>query len=221
MAVDGRFHTTQWTLVLSAAADDPSHPALGALCSMYWLPVYAFVRRQGYEPGEAEDLTQSFFVRLVEKAYLAQADRARGRFRTFLLTSVKHFLSNERDRTLAQKRGGGIEHVAIDETFDVEERLTPEQVFEKRSALSLIDAAMRRLRDEYASRGQSAQFEALAPLLTGEVAREGAVDGATRVAIHRLRVRFRAVLRELVAAVVDSPQQVDDEIRHLLEVVSL
>lgn len=116
---DGRFHTTQWTLVLSAAADDPSHPALGTLCGLYWLPVYTFIRRQGHDASEAEDLTQSFFGRLVEKSYLAQADRARGRFRSFLLASVKHFLANERDRGLAQKRGGAIEHVSIDDSFDV------------------------------------------------------------------------------------------------------
>ena len=219
-AGDGRFHTTQWTLVLSAAADDPSHPALGALCGIYWMPVYAFIRRQGHDAAEAEDLTQSFFARLVEKSYVAQADRARGRFRSFLLAAVKHFLANERDRALAQKRGGGIEHVAIDATFDVEERLTPDQVFEKRTALALIDAAMRRLREEYALRGQTAQFDALAPMLTGDAAKSGAMDSATRVALHRMRARFRMVVRELVSSVVDSPEQVDDEIRHLLEVVA-
>jgi DNA-directed RNA polymerase specialized sigma24 family protein len=136
-ARDGRYHTTQWTLVLSAAADDAAAAAaLESLCQSYWYPLYAFIRRQGYGAPEAEDLTQSFFSRLIEKEYLSQADRNRGRFRSFLLTAVKHFLSNERDRAAAQKRGGGAQHVTLD-FGDAEERyarepssgLSPEEIF--------------------------------------------------------------------------------------------
>ena len=221
-AVDGRFQTTQWTLVFSAASVDPSaQHALDALCRLYWLPVYAFIRRQGHSPADAEDLTQSFFSRVIEKSYLAQADRARGRIRSFLLASVKHFLSNERDRAGAQKRGGGIEHVTIGDSLEIEERLTPEEIFEKRSALALIEAALARLREEYAQRGSSSQFDALVPLLTGDADRGDAMSGATRVALSRMRVRYRAILRQIVASVVDEAGKVDDELRHLRSVVSL
>jgi len=234
---DPRFHTTQWTLVFSAAADDSeSRPALNALCAMYWFPVYAFIRRQGHDATEAEDLTQAFYAKLIEKAYLAQVDRSRGKFRTFLLASVKHFLSNERDRTLAQKRGGGATHVPIDLSA-AEERyasekaggLSPEEAFEKRCALSLLDTALRALREEYVERDDLGHFEALAPLLTGDspdlyerVANDlGMSRGALRVALHRMRGRFRAILREHVASLVSAPEQIDEEIRHLMNAVTM
>jgi RNA polymerase sigma-70 factor (ECF subfamily) len=236
-ARDGRFHTTQWTLVLSAAADDAAAAAaLESLCQSYWYPLYAFIRRQGYEAPEAEDLTQAFFSRLIEKEYLAQADRNRGKFRSFLLTAVKHFLSNERDRAAAQKRGGGAQHVSLD-FGDAEKRyaqepssgLTPEEMFEKRAALSLLDRALALLGAEYEVRGNSRQFEILAPLLTGdsEDLYEKAADdlgmsrGAVRVALHRMRGRFRVILRDLVASLVTEPEDVDDEIRHLVNAVAI
>jgi len=234
---DPRFHTTQWTLVFSAAANDSeSRPALNALCEAYWFPVYAFIRRQGHGAAEAEDLTQAFYTKLIEKAYLAQVDRSRGKFRTFLLAAVKHFLSNERDRALAQKRGGGAAHVPIDLSV-AEERyasekaggLSPEEAFEKRCALSLLDTALQRLRDEYVERDDLRHFEALAPLLTGDspdlyekVASDlGMSRGALRVALHRMRARFRMIVREHVAALVAAPDQVDDEIRQLMNAVTL
>jgi len=205
----GRFHTTRWTLVLSAAAGDPdARPALESLCAIYWEPVYAFVRRQGHDASEAEDLTQAFFGRLIEKEYLAQADRSRGRFRTFLLTAVRNFLANEHDRAQAQKRGGGVTHVELEEEYA--SGLTPEELFEKRAALALLDAAMRRLRDEYEARGNAS----LVPLLTEEPS--APLGGAQRVALHRMRARFRAILRELVASTVAEPEQIDDELRHML-----
>ncbi|HYS52331.1 MAG TPA: sigma-70 family RNA polymerase sigma factor [Thermoanaerobaculia bacterium] len=234
---DPRFHTTQWTLVFTAAADDAaSRPALNTLCEMYWFPVYAFIRRQGHDATEAEDLTQAFYAKLIEKAYLAQVDRSRGKFRTFLLASVKHFLSNQRDRTLAQKRGGGATHVPIDLTA-AEERyasekaggLSPEEIFEKRCALSLLDTALGRLREEYVERDDLRGFEALAPLLTGDspdlyekVADDlGMSRGALRVALHRMRGRFRLILREHVASLVAAPDQIEEEIRHLMNAVTI
>jgi RNA polymerase sigma factor (sigma-70 family) len=234
---DAKFHTTQWTLIFSAAADDPeAGSALNALCELYWYPVYAFIRRQGHDAAEAEDLTQAFYTRLIEKAYLSQVDRNRGKFRSFLLASVKHFLSNERDRTLAQKRGGGAKHVPLD-LSDAEERyvgdqaggLSPEENFEKRCALSLLDTALQRLREEYEERGDLEHFESLAPLLTGDaedlyekVANDmGMSRGALRVALHRMRGRFRGILREHVASLVATPDQVDEEIRHLLNAVTM
>jgi len=234
---DARFHTTQWTLILSAAADDAeAGSALNALCQSYWYPVYAFIRRQGHGAPEAEDLTQAFFTRLIEKTYLAQVDRKRGRFRSFLLTAVKHFLANERDRVMTQKRGGGALHVPLD-FIDAEKKyahepasgLTPEEIFEKRSAMALLDAALRRLRLEFEARGDTRQFEALAPLLTGDsdafyeraAAELGMSRGALRVALHRMRRRFRVILRDLVASLVAEPDQVDDEIRHLVNAIAV
>jgi RNA polymerase sigma-70 factor (ECF subfamily) len=234
---DPRFHTTQWTLVFTAAADDEnSRPALEELCARYWFPVYVFIRRQGYDAAEAEDLTQGFYTKLIEKAYLAQVDRNRGKFRTFLLASVKHFLSNERDRVRAQKRGGGAAHKTLDLT-GAEERyageqsglLSPDEMFEKRCALSLLDAALRQLREEYVERDDLRHYDALAPLLTGEspelyakVADDlGMSRGALRVALHRMRGRFRTIVREHVSALVAAPDQVDEEIRHLMNAVTM
>jgi RNA polymerase sigma factor (sigma-70 family) len=233
---DPRFHTTQWTLVFSAAADDAdAESALNALCERYWYPVYAFIRRQGHDATEAEDLTQAFYAKLIEKEYLSQVDRNRGKFRTFLLASVKHFLYNEHDRAVAKKRGGGAAHVPIDLT-GADERyaseqggLSPEEIFEKRCALSLLDTALQRLRDEYIERDDLRQFEALAPLLPGDspdlyekVADElGMSRGALRVAIHRMRARFRMILREHVASLVAASDQVDEEIRHLMNAVTM
>jgi DNA-directed RNA polymerase specialized sigma24 family protein len=233
---DGRFHTTQWTLVFSAAASDSAaRTALGTLCGIYWYPLYAFIRRQGFAAPEAEDLTQGFFGKLIEKRYLAQVDRSRGRFRTFLLTSMKNFLANEHDRATAQKRGGGIVHVALS-AMDAEERfarepaggLTPEQLFAKAAALSLLDTALRQLRAEYERRGSGKQFDWLVPLLTGdsedhhEKAAEalGMSRGAVRVALHRMRERFRGNLRQITASLVTGPDQVDDELRFLLSAVA-
>jgi RNA polymerase sigma-70 factor (ECF subfamily) len=236
IARDGRFHTTQWTLVFSAAASDSAaRLALGTLCGIYWYPLYAFIRRQGFAAPEAEDLTQEFFGKLIEKEYLAQVDRSRGRFRTFLLTSVKNFLANEHDRAMAQKRGGGMVHVALS-AIDAEERfarepaggLTPEQLFSKAAALSLLDTALRRLRAEYEGRGSGKQFDCLVPLLTGDAGDHhekaaqalGISRGAVRVALHRMRERFRSNLREITASLVTGPDQVDEELRYLLSAVA-
>lgn len=232
----GTFLTTRWSLIFAAQQQEPASGVLNTLCELYWYPIYAFIRRRGYGATEAEDLTQGFFAHFLEKNAVRAADRDRGRFRAFLLGSLKHFLSHERDRALAQKRGGNIRHVAFDSA--TAERLyqqeqpaagaTPELIFERRWALELLDTALEQLRSECQQKGKGIQFEVLAPFLEspGEPAYQkaaaelGGSVGATRVAVHRLRGRFRAILRELVRTTVSAPDEVDDEIRYLFDVLS-
>jgi RNA polymerase sigma-70 factor (ECF subfamily) len=231
----GRFETTQWSLVLaagqrgSAAAED----ALARLCSLYWYPVFAFVRRQGHGTDDAQDLTQGFFARLIEKGDLGAADRTRGRFRSFLLTNCQYFLANERDRAFTQKRGGGRVPLSID-TAAAEGRYerafahseTPERLYDRQWCLTLLDVVFEALRAEYAAAGKEALFDRLKEFLTGgaaagthaDAARElGTSAGAVKVAVHRLRRRYREELRRRVADTVASDQEVEDEIRYLLE----
>jgi RNA polymerase sigma-70 factor (ECF subfamily) len=209
-----KFQTTNWSLVFAAGG---SPDALNDLCARYWTPVFAFVRRSGHDRADAEDLTQAFFSRMLEHRDFAQADPRRGKFRSFLLGSLKHFLSNERDRAQAKKRGGDVVHVEIDvDTSD--DALTPEQLFDKQWALTVVERALRALRDAGAP-------EDLMPFLTGDAsyetlaAKRGTSEGALRVAVHRLRKRFRDQLREIVAETVE-PDDVDDEIRFLIAAVS-
>ncbi len=229
----GRFLTTHWSVVV--AARDRSAPqadeALASLCAAYWYPLYAFVRRQGHAADAAQDLTQEFFARLLEKDYLGAADRDKGKFRSFLLTACKHFLANERDRERAQKRGGGREVLWIDvsrgETLYSREPAhaqTPEKLFERRWALALLEQVMARLQGEYAARGKGRLFERLRVFLVaagdaaphGQAAAElGLSEGAVKVAVHRLRQRYRELLREEIARTVDDPDGIDDEIREL------
>jgi len=210
-----RFQTTNWSLVFAA---DGSPDALNDLCTRYWHPTYAYVLRCGFDRADAEDLTQAFFGRLLEHRDFAQADPRRGKFRSFLLGALKHFLSNERDRAKAQKRGGGLEHVPVDDGV-AEDALTPDQVFDKQWALAVIDAAMRALRE-------AGEPEHLMPFLTGEqsyaalAAERDVSEGALRVAVHRLRRRFREQLRRVVAETVDDGADVDGEIRFLIDAVS-
>lgn len=237
----GRFQTTHWSVVV--AAGGPGGPdaavALATLCERYWAPIYAFVRRAGYDTHDARDLTQSFFGVLLEKGYVRDADRSRGRFRTFLLASVRHHLSKERERARAQKRGGGKAVFSLD--FEIgEERYrlepaderTPDRVFLRRYALTLLEAVLRRIEDDHRGKGEKkeALFCALSPFLGGggtvpshrEVAdRLGMTEGAVKVAIHRLRRRYREALRAEIAETVSDPAEVDDEIRELLMAVSL
>jgi len=227
------FVTTHWSLVVSAGRNDTPHArdALENLCRAYWFPIYAFVRRQGHGPPDAQDLTQEFFARLLEKKQLAGADPAKGRFRSFLLASLKHFLANEWDKTRAQKRGGGQKLIPIDvataETsggLEPADGLTAEKIFERRWALTLLDQVLRRLRAEYVRDGKENLFEQLKPTLTetsrtiayAEIAtRLGTNEGAVKVAVHRLRQRYREVLRAEIADTVASPGEVEDEIRNL------
>jgi RNA polymerase sigma-70 factor (ECF subfamily) len=227
------FVTTHWSLVISAGGNDTARArnALEKLCRSYWFPIYAFVRRQGHGPHDAQDLTQEFFARLLEKKQLAGVDPAKGRFRSFLLASLKHFLANEWDKAKAQKRGGGQILIPIDvataETscgFEPADHLTAERIFERRWALTLLEQVLRRLRAEYTRDGKENLFEQLKPTLTevsrsvryAEIAaRLGTSEGAVKVAVHRLRQRYREVLRAEIADTVASPGEVEDEIRNL------
>ncbi|MCI0656875.1 MAG: sigma-70 family RNA polymerase sigma factor [Acidobacteria bacterium] len=232
----GRFGTTQWSLVIAAA--DPGDPlaleALTALCRAYWQPIYVYLRRRGTDREEALDLTQGFFAKLLEKNYLADARRERGRFRTFLLTALNHYVANEWDRERAQKRGGGTPPISIDapqaETMYHREPShddTPERLFDRRWARTLLDVGLKRLREETARREEVQRFERLLPLMSGEgeegyrdlAAELGVGESAIRVAVHRMRRRFRAILRDEVARTVGNRSSVDDELRHLFAVL--
>jgi RNA polymerase sigma-70 factor (ECF subfamily) len=232
-----RFATTSWTTVLAAqgAPSTEARAALEVLCAVYWYPLYTFVRRQGHDAEEAQDLTQAYFVELLEKGYLADYDPARGRFRSFLKVSVKNFLSKERDKAQTWKRGGRTRTFSL-EAQDAEgryryepvDRLTPEEVFERRWALTVLERALGRLREEQAEANRAREFERLEGFLSGqgekvsyrELAAElGTSENALRTTVHRLRRRFASLLREEVGGTVSSQQQVDEELKHLLGVV--
>ena len=228
-----RFATTHWSIVVSAG--DSQSPearlALATLCENYWFPLYAFVRRAGCSAEDAQDLTQEFFARLLAQRLLTRVDRQRGKFRSFLLAALKHFLADQWDHAHAQKRGGGQTVISFD-SLDAETRyrlepasdLTPEKMFEKQWALSLLEQVLSRLHAELVAEGKSALFEALKDTLTGvrsttyaAVGAElGMAEGAVKVAAHRMRRRYRALLREEIAQTVTSPDEIADEIRYLL-----
>ena len=230
-----RFVATRWSVVLAAGgpdADDERQRALEELARIYWFPLYAYVRRYGQSPQNAEDLTQEFFARLIEKRSLRHVDRSKGKFRSFLLASLKHFLANEYDKAQAQKRGGRTNVLALD-AGDAEARyriepvdqMTPERLFEQRWAWAVLDRVLLRLRERYAGNGQGALFEALKGALLerpaagqyAEVARElGMVQGAVVVAAHRLRARYRKLLRDEIAQTVADPELIDEEVQYLL-----
>jgi RNA polymerase sigma-70 factor (ECF subfamily) len=232
------FHTTSWTLVRAAAraADSDSRTALAALCQKYWQPVYLFVQRRGFDPEQAKDLTQGFFTLLIEKNYLADSDPEKGSFRAFLLTAVKHFLANEWDRTHALKRGGGQIPVSIDLVSAQEwtppstvEHLTPEKLFERRWALSVVEHAMATLRAEYSEAGKEREFDQLSQHLNRDIeaasyeslaSQRGVSAGALRMAVHRMRQRYRRIVREEVAQTVSNPEDVEAELRFLLSALS-
>lgn len=228
------FATTHWSVVVHARGDSPSaEQALGQLCSAYWYPLYAFVRRQGRAPHDAQDLTQEFFARLLEKQWLKDVERERGRFRSWLLAAMKHFLANEWDKRRAEKRGGAIAFVSIDETaesrfaHEAADPAAPEILYDRRWALTLLDHVLTRLREEYAAAGKLAQFDALKDTLTGdrtpyaEVAtRLGSTEGAMKVAAHRLRERYRDLIRAEISETVAEPGEVEDELRHLPSTLS-
>lgn len=227
------FVTTRWSVVL-AARDKASPTAAGALetiCRVYWYPIYALVRREGHAPHDAQDLTQEFFARLLEKDYLQAADREKGRLRTFLRVALKRFLLNEWDRLRAQKRGGGVAPVSFD-TAVAEERylqhgseaLSAERSYERQWAMTLLEQAMTRLRGEYETSGKTGEFEQLKITLTAErgaipyaelASGLGIQEGAARVAVHRLRKRFRDLFRTVIADTVDDVAEVDDEVRYV------
>lgn len=227
----GRFAATRWSIVVAAGGADSKRArrALEHLCSTYWYPLYAFVRRQGHAPHDAQDLTQEFFARLLARNFLGDADPGKGRFRSFLLGALKHFLSDEWDRARAQKRGGGVQIISLDaESAETRYKLEPaddssaEKIYERRWALALLDQVLRRIRSEFARDGKEHFFEELKPALTGAkipcaeiAARLGLKEGAVRVAVHRLRTRYRDLLRAEIAETVASPTDVDSEMQHL------
>ncbi len=228
------FATTRWTLVL-AAGDDVSpqgREALEQLCRSYWFPLYAYVRRRGNDADAAQDLVQGFFARLLERNDLAGLTRDGGKFRSFLLTALNHFLANEHERTQAQKRGGGRELLSLDDD-SAEDRYqrepahteSPDRLFERQWALALMEDALRRLAAEQAANDRADFFAALRPFLSrepepGEYAnlanRLGLAPGTLAVQVHRLRERYRQLVRAAVADTVDSPLEIDAEMRHLL-----
>jgi RNA polymerase sigma-70 factor (ECF subfamily) len=230
------FATTRWSLIVQAAHHGTAgqDAALAALCETYWTPIYAFIRRSGKSPDDARDLTQAFFVRVIEKRFFSDADRSRGRFRSFLFSSVRHFLANQHDWAVAAKRGGGVAALALE--FDDGERryslepadqATPERSYERGWALAVLDAAMVRVAARYVSSGRGALFYRLKSYLTGDdrsyadlAADGGGTPGQWRVAVHRLRQDYGRALRETIAETVDDPDQVDDEVRYLLEAVA-
>jgi len=232
------FVTTHWSVVLTAGLSDSTRAqaALANLCQAYWYPLYAYVRRRGYGPHDAQDLTQEFFARLLQQNWLAQADRERGRFRTFLLSALNHFLTNEWHKAQAQKRGGGVQTVPLQlDTAETRygqepaDRLAPDQVYERRWAIALLDQVLDRLRAEHVVGHKTALFETLKPCLIGDrpaqpyatlAAQLGLSEGAVKVAVHRLRQRYRQLLREEIAHTVATSGEVEEEMRYLLAVLA-
>jgi RNA polymerase sigma-70 factor (ECF subfamily) len=226
------FTSTHWSVVLAAGQDTSPEKsqALERLCRTYWYPLYAFVRRRGYPPHEAQDLTQSFFLRLLDKQYLKAVDRTKGKFRTFLLASLEHFLANEWRRSQAQKRGGKMTFISLDD--DSAERqylqvpgagLSPEQLFEQQWATALLEQVLARLRAEFVAEGKRELFEQLKAYLTGEkegayakmAARLKTTEAGLKMAVSRLRHRYAALLREEIANTVARPEDIEEELRAL------
>ena len=231
-----QFATTHWSVVLAAgdSASPGSREALEKLCRTYWLPVYAFVRRQGYNREQAEDLTQGFFEQLIEKELASRPDPERGRFRNFLLKVLTQFLADERRRERALKRGGDksllpLSRSLAEECLASESEPTPEIAYARKWALTVLDEVLGLLKQESERPGKAAIFEALSPYLQGEqglpqyaeVARRlSLTEGAVRVGVHRMRLRYRELLRAVVAQTVADAAEIDDEIRFLFRVLS-
>ncbi len=231
-----QFPTTRWTLVF--AAGDPrrkeARSALVSLCENYWYPLYAYLRRRGYPADQAQDLTQDFFVRLLEGRYLDRADPEKGRFRSFLLTSLKFFVADERDRQRALKRGGGavtsLEFSSGEERYQREPAHdeTPERIFERRWALTVIDQVVEKLRTEFARQGRPEHFDKLKVFLLGRSDAPYAAlalemntsEGALKVSIHRLRKRYRELFRQEIADTVADPAEVESELQFLAAVLT-
>lgn len=234
----GLFPATRWTVVVTAGgqASLQSQAAMETLCRTYWYPLYAFVRHRGYSREDAQDLVQGFFTRLLAKQDLATVERERGRFRCFLLGSLRHFLANEWDRQRAAKRGGGGQTIPLDEVLAERQfsqepghELTAEKLYERSWAWTVLERVRARLREDYRSEGKNARFELLEKFLPGEESdltcaevgvRLGLREGTIKAEIHRLRQRYRDLLRDEIAQTVASPEEVTEEIRHLIAVLS-
>jgi RNA polymerase sigma factor (sigma-70 family) len=234
----GQFNTTHWSVVLLAGESHDSHSreALETLCRTYWRPLYVFIRRQGHSEEDARDLTQKFFAVLLERNDLGAMDPHKGKFRTFLLTALTHFLSNERDYARAAKRGGGRELIPLDELESERgapaapaPQLSPDRLFDQRWAMTILERALEQLRLEQSQAGKAEQFDQLRGYLTddpdeGEYAavatRLGINSQALAVRVHRMRHRFRELVRAEVAQTVASPLELEQEMRHLFEALS-
>ncbi len=231
----GQFATTHWSVVLAAGRDSSTaaREALEHLCRAYWYPLYAYARRRGYAPHDAEDLVQGFFGKLIENEILHGVDRETGRFRSFLLVCFNHFLSDAHDYHHRLKRGGGQEVVSLDahsaeESYRLEpvDGLDPERIYERRWALTVLAQVLARLKAELEAEGKRELFEHLQALVVGEpgtgrhaaaAERLGMSEGAIAVMVHRLRQRYRRLLRQEIAQTVSRPEEVDAELRHLME----
>jgi RNA polymerase sigma-70 factor (ECF subfamily) len=231
------FPVTKWTLILvagrraSADADD----ALSELCAAYWYPAYAFVRRMGYSPDDSLDLTQEFFSRFLEKRPFAEADPKKGRFRSFLLTCIKRFLADQTDQRNAAKRGGRSQMIPLEidgaehrYSSHLADQQTPERLFEREWALTLIARVNEQVRAAFVREGRVEYFDRLKPFLPGnesgsplsQIAGElGMTESALKVAIHRLRRRYREVFRTEISELVSEPSEIDDEVQHLLQIL--
>jgi RNA polymerase sigma-70 factor (ECF subfamily) len=232
------FGTTHWSVVLAAGRSDTTRAreALGRLCQSYWYPLYAYVRRRGHPTHDAQDLTQEFFARFLERQSVAAADPERGRFRSFILTAMNHFLISEWNKARAQKRGGdrqifSMELAVAEERFNQEpaDNATPEKLFERQWALTLLNEVLNRLEDEYRGAGKNDVFLALKETLTGTresqpyeglAAKLGMNEGAIKVAVHRLRRRYRELIRAEIASTLDFSQDIDEEMRHLFSALT-
>jgi RNA polymerase sigma factor (sigma-70 family) len=232
------FATTHWSVVMKAGGSDPdaARSALSSLCEGYWYPLYAFLRRRGSDTEEARDLTQGFFADLLERGDLGTADPERGRFRSFLLGSLKHFAANEHERERALKRGGDRPRLSLD--FEAAEgryqleppdNRTPERLFEAQWARELLDRVVDRLRGQYVEEGKRELFDRLVPCLAGDAEAQPyaeisraleMTEGAVKVAAHRLRRRFRVSLRSEISQTVATPEDVEDEIRALFSALA-
>jgi len=234
----GVFATTHWSVVLAAKAGSSprADDAMEKLCRTYWPPLYAYIRRQGHDATEAQDLTQEFFARLLAKDYLHHLQHQEGKFRSFLLTFVQHFLSDERDKAGAQKRGGGKLQISLD-AYEAEERevltpvdgLTAEQIYERRWARAVMDVAATRLEEEYRVRGKAALFAQLKDLQPGEHGEKryadialllGLTEQAVKNAAHTFRRRYAGLIREEIGQTVADPGEIEDELRYLIELFS-
>lgn len=239
------FTTTHWSVVLAAgqSGSPAAFKALERLCQVYWSPLYTFVRRQGYSREDAQDLTQAFFERVLEKNYFGQASRAKGRFRAFLLAAFKHFLSDQRDHERAARRGGGTPPLSLDAQAEEEryrageerdqlepaDPMTPEKLYDRRWAFAVLEQARVRLRDEFAAAGKSELYEQLKGCEAGErkaltyaeVGRRlGLGENGIKAAVLRLRQRYGELVREEIAQTVPTVSEIDEEIRYLLAVIS-
>ena len=233
-----RFGTTPWTLVLDAqtAITSGGQRALAALCELYWYPLYAYLRRRGHSPEDAQDLTQGFFAYFLEHHALQAVDQTRGRFRSFLLAALNHYVSNARDRDRAQKRGGTAARVSFDHgtaearyAREPADRWTPERVFDRNWALTVLDHVLARVRDDYRTDGKGELFEHLNVCLTGDRVdvsyRElggmlGMTEGAVKQAVHRLRRRYREILYAEIGRTVSTVDQIDRELQYLMAAVT-